>query len=61
MNPRNPYDDGSRPAFDSSGTFTFSENAPEIQEGGRYNPIYVSASAEYEADGEFCLKYFFLN
>lgn len=62
VNPRNPYDDGSRPSFDASGDFTFSENALEIQEGGRYNPIYVSASAEYEADGEwifFSLNFYF--
>lgn len=52
VNPRNPYDNGSRPAFDASGNFTFAANAPEIQEGGRYNPIYVGNSEDYEANYE---------
>ena len=52
VNPRNPYDEGSQPAFDASGNFTFAENPPEIQEGGRYNPIYVDNSIDYEADGK---------
>ena len=48
VNPRNPYNDGSQPAFDPSGNFTFSENAPELQEGGRYNPVYVDSTQEYD-------------
>ena len=50
VNAKNPYDDGSQPAFDASGTFTFSENDSRIQPGGIYNPVYVGSTEEYHYD-----------